>query len=114
MTGLCALGFGLVVGDIDLVPSLPAHAYLIALGVMSQSIGYLVIQVSLPRLPAVISSVLLLVQPVTTVILGAIILGELPSPFQLAGVALVIFGIALATGGLRRILDTARGRPATA
>ena len=78
-------------------------AYLIALGVLSQSVGYLAIQVSLPRLPAVIASVLLLVQPVTTVFLGAILLRELPSPFQLAGVALVIAGIALATGSLGRI-----------
>ena len=65
---------------------------------LSQSVGYLAIQASLPRLPAVITSVLLLVQPVTTVILGAILLAELPSPWQLAGVALVLFGIALATG----------------
>ena len=75
-----------------------ADAYLIALGVLSQSVGYLAIQVSLPRLPAVIASVLLLVQPVTTVFLGAFLLRELPSPFQLVGVALVIGGIALATG----------------
>ncbi|HEX5827203.1 MAG TPA: DMT family transporter [Candidatus Limnocylindrales bacterium] len=110
VTAVCALLFGLAVGDIDLVPSLPAHAYLIALGVLSQSVGYLVIQVSLPRLPAVITSVLLLIQPVTTVFLGAILLGELPSAFQLAGVALVISGIALATGAVRRIADTLAGR----
>jgi drug/metabolite transporter (DMT)-like permease len=114
VTAACALLFGLVVGDIDLRPSLPAHAYLLALGVLSQSIGYLAIQVSLPRLPAVITSVLLLVQPVTTVVLGAILLRELPSPFQLGGVVLVIVGIALATGGLARIRDTLVRRPAAA
>jgi drug/metabolite transporter (DMT)-like permease len=96
------------------VPSLPAHAYLLALGVLSQSVGYLVIQASLPRLPAVITSVLLLVQPVTTVILGAILLAELPSPWQLTGVAMVLFGILLATGGLRRIAGAMRSRPAPA
>jgi len=114
VTAVCALVFGELVGDLDLAPSLPAHAYLIALGVLSQSVGYLVIQASLPRLPAVITSVLLLVQPVTTVILGAILLAELPSPWQLAGVALVLFGIALATGGLRRIAGTLGRRQATA
>ena len=56
------------------------HAYLLALGVLSQSVGYLAIQASLPRLPAVITSVLLFVQPVTTMLLGAVLLGELPSP----------------------------------
>lgn len=103
VTAACAGLFGAAVGDLDLTPGLPAALYLIALGVLSQSVGYLAIQVSLPRLPAVIASVLLLVQPVTTVILGAILLRELPSPFQLGGVALVIFGIALATGSLARV-----------
>jgi drug/metabolite transporter (DMT)-like permease len=103
VTALCAALFGTAAGDLDLTPGLPAVAYLIALGVLSQSVGYLAIQVSLPALPAVIASVLLLVQPVTTVFLGAILLRELPSPFQLVGVALVIGGIALATGSLARV-----------
>jgi drug/metabolite transporter (DMT)-like permease len=111
VTAVCALGFGLAIGDIDLRPSMPAHAYLLALGILSQSVGYLAIQVSLPRLPAVITSVLLLVQPVTTVFLGAILLQELPSPFQLAGVGLVILGIAFATGALNRIREAIVGRP---
>ena len=99
--------FGLLVNDIDLVPSLPSHAYLLALGVLSQSIGYLAIQASLPRLPAVITSVLLFVQPVTTMLLGTVLLGELPSPAQVAGVALVIVGMALATGSVRWLRATA-------
>ena len=103
VTAACAALFGTAVGDLDLTPGMPADAYLIALGILSQSVGYLAIQVSLPRLPAVIASVLLLVQPVTTVFLGAILLRELPSPFQLLGVALVIGGIALATGSLARL-----------
>ena len=103
VTGLLAGLFGAAVGDLDLAPGLPALAYLLALGILSQSIGYLFIQVSLPRLPAVITSVLLLVQPVATMILGAILLAELPSPSQLAGVALVLGGMALATGAPGRI-----------
>jgi drug/metabolite transporter (DMT)-like permease len=111
VTALAALVVGALAGDIDIVPSLPAHAYLLALGVLSQSVGYLVIQASLPKLPAVITSVLLLVQPVTTLLLGAILLAELPSPFQLAGVALVIGGIALATGALARVRTVLAGAP---
>ena len=113
VTALGSLLFGAAVGDIDLVPALPAHAYLLALGVLSQSVGYLAIQTSLPRLPAVITSVLLLVQPVTTVILGAVLLAELPSLAQLGGVLLVVGGIALATGFVRRVVASApRGMPA--
>jgi len=103
LTAVAALAFGSAVGDLDIVPSLPAHAYLIALGILSQSVGYLLIQSSLPRLPAVITSVLLLIQPVTTVFLGALLLSEAPSVWQLGGVALVVGGIALATGGGRRV-----------
>jgi drug/metabolite transporter (DMT)-like permease len=113
VTAACAGIFGAAAGDLNVVPSLPAHAYLLALGVLSQSIGYLLIQASLPKLPAVITSVLLLVQPVTTVILGAVLLAELPSAVQLGGVALVLAGLATATGAIRRLL--ARGRtPAAA
>ena len=85
VTAVCAGLFGTAVGDLDLTPGMPADAYLIALGILSQSVGYLAIQVSLPRLPAVVASVLLLVQPVTTVFLGAILLRELPSPVPAAG-----------------------------
>lgn len=113
VTAVLAGLFGTAVGDLDLTPGLPAVGYLIALGVLSQSVGYLAIQVSLPRLPAVIASVLLLVQPVTTVFLGAILLRELPSPFQLVGVALVIGGIALATGSLAKIRSGIRAGAGT-
>lgn len=103
VTAIAAVGFGSLAGDLDIVPSLPAHAYLIGLGVLSQSIGYLVIQASLPRLPSVITSVLLLVQPVATVVFGKILLAEIPSPAQLVGIMLVIGGIALASGSMRRV-----------
>ena len=114
VTGLAAVLTGLVAGDLDLVPSFPAHAYLIALGLASQSVGYLAIQASLPKLPAAITSVLLLVQPVTTVVLGAVLLGERPSGYQVLGMVLVLAGIALATGAVRRLAGTIRRRPSAA
>lgn len=112
VTAIGAAIIGTVTGDLDLVPSWPAHGYLLALGVLSQSVGYLVIQASLPRLPAVITSVLLLTQPVATVALGAVLLGEQPSVAQLGGVALVLVGIAVATGAARRIGMRVAGREA--
>ena len=107
VTALVAAIFGTIVGDFDPVPALPAHAYLLALGVASQSVGYLFIQVSLPRLPAVLTSAILLSQPVLTVLFAAILLREAPSPGQLAGVGLVVFGLALATGVLARVRGVA-------
>ena len=88
---------GVAVGDVDLVPSWPAHAWLVLLAVSAQVIGWLLISVSLPRLPAALTSVLLLIQPVGAVVLAAVILGEDPSTLQVAGVMVVLAGIGLAT-----------------
>ena len=84
-------------------------AWLALLGVTSQSIGYLCISVALPRLPAVVTSIILLVQPVLTIGLSVVLLGERPSVPQLVGVALVIGGIAVATVPLARLRDGLRG-----
>jgi drug/metabolite transporter (DMT)-like permease len=92
-----AVVIGLVGGDLDLAPELPSLAWLAILGLTSQSAGYLLISLSLPRLPAVVTSMILLSQPVATVVLSMILLGESPSLTQLAGVALVVGGIAIAT-----------------
>ena len=97
-------------GGVDLEPSWPAHGWLVAYGVTSQSLGYLLISLSLPRLPAVVTSINLLAQPVATVILSMFLLAEAPSIGQLAGVALVVGGIAVATVPLQRL----RPRPAPA
>jgi len=96
-TTVVALVFGLAVGKLDLVPYLPAHFWLLVLGITAQSAGYLLISLSLPRLPAVVVSIILLAQPVMSVGLAMLIVGETPSSAQLVGVALVVGGIALAT-----------------
>jgi drug/metabolite transporter (DMT)-like permease len=80
--------------DLDLVPAWPAHGWLVALALGSQVVGWLLISVSLPRLPAAVTSALLLVQPVVAVAAGVAILGEAPSPLQLGGVALTLTGVA--------------------
>jgi drug/metabolite transporter (DMT)-like permease len=87
---------GVVGGDLDLVPAWPAHGWLLTLAVVSQVAGYGIINVSLPRLPAVLTSVILLAQPVATLGFGFILLAEEPSPLQLAGVALILAGVVVA------------------
>ncbi len=91
-----ALG-GLAVGDIEWAPGLEAQAWLVLLALSSQVLGWLLISVSLPRLPAVLTSIVLMLQPVCTVFLGAVLLSEAPSAVQLVGVAVVIAGVAVAT-----------------
>jgi drug/metabolite transporter (DMT)-like permease len=92
-----AIAAGLVIGDADLAPSWPAHGWLVLLALTSQVLGWLLISISLPRLPAALTSLLLTVQPVGSVILGAIIFGESPTPLQLAGVAAILTGLATLT-----------------
>ena len=61
-----------------------------------QVAGYGLINVSLPRLPAVVTSLLLLSQPVATLALGGLLLAEAPSPIQFGGVALILGGVVIA------------------
>jgi drug/metabolite transporter (DMT)-like permease len=90
------------------VPSWPSHGWLALVGITSQSIGYLIISISLPRLPAALTSIILLTQPVATVVLARVLLDEEPSIAQLLGVALVIAGIAVATVPVGRLRDRAK------
>jgi drug/metabolite transporter (DMT)-like permease len=92
-TTLVAALLGLAAGDVDFVPSWPAHGWLVALALTSQVLGWLLITVSLPRLPAALTSVTLTIQPVGSVLLGVILLGEDPSALQLAGVACIVAGL---------------------
>jgi drug/metabolite transporter (DMT)-like permease len=100
------LAGGLVIGDADLVPSWPGHAWLVTLALTSQVLGWLLISLSLPRLPAAIASMLLTIQPIAAVVLSAIIFGEAPTALQIGGVAALL-------AGLVAVARTPGPRPAT-
>ena len=101
-TTVVSLAVGLAIGAFHFGLSLEQHFWLLLLGVSAQALGYLLISYSLPRLPAVVTSIILLAQPVMAVFLSMLLVQETPSLEQLAGVALVIGGIALATVTVRR------------
>jgi drug/metabolite transporter (DMT)-like permease len=92
---------GLAVGDLDLLPSPSAQGWLLLLALSSQVVGWLLITVSLPRLPAVSTSVVLTVQPVCSVLFAALLLSESPSGLQLVGVAAILAGLLLASASRR-------------
>ncbi len=103
---IACVAAGLVVGDADLAPGWPGIGWLIVLALTSQVIGWLLISTSLPRLPAAVTSLVLCVQPVGSVALAALILGEAPSALQLIGVAVVLGALITATrpgAGARRL-----------
>jgi drug/metabolite transporter (DMT)-like permease len=97
IAALASLLIGLPLGEVDLVPSWPAHGWLLVLALTSQVVGWLIISVSLPRLPAALTSVILTLQPVGSVLLAMVLLGEAPSAVQLLGAGTILVGLLLAT-----------------
>jgi drug/metabolite transporter (DMT)-like permease len=91
------LAAGLIVGSADLTPGWPGVGWLIVLALTSQVLGWLLITTSLPRLPAAMTSLMLAVQPIGTLALAALILGESPSSLQLGGVAVVLVALLVAS-----------------
>jgi len=73
----------------------PASAYLnfLALGLVSQVVGYLSINYALGHLPASIVAPTMLGQPIATAILAGPLLGEALSPWQVLGGLAVLAGV---------------------
>ena len=95
---------GAIIGDADFLPGWPGVGWLVVLALTSQVIGWLLITMSLPRLPAAITSLTLTIQPVGSVALAALILGEAPSAVQLVGVVVVLSAVIIATAPGARAL----------
>jgi drug/metabolite transporter (DMT)-like permease len=73
----------------------PAHGWLIAMAVICQALAWILLGVAFPRLPALETSVMLLSQPIGTVVWGWMILGERMSAIQAGGIFLMTVGIAM-------------------
>jgi drug/metabolite transporter (DMT)-like permease len=93
-----ALAAGVLVDPhFSLTPGWPEHGWLLALALIAQVGGWMLIAAALPRLPALETSVLLLIQPMATVLWALIIFSEDLSVVQWMGVALVLGGVATLT-----------------
>jgi drug/metabolite transporter (DMT)-like permease len=89
-------------GDMQWGPRWPEHGWLLALALSAQVAGWLLISLSLPRLPAAVTSIVLLLQPVGAMVIAALALGEDPAAAQLAGAGLILAGVVVATSGRAR------------
>ncbi len=96
---LTASVIGVIWGDARFIPVWPGAGWLIVLALSSQVLGWLLITISLPRLPAAHTSLLLMIQPVGSMILGAVIFAQRPSALQLLGVVVVLSAVVLASRG---------------
>ena len=93
VSAVAALAVALVLGVDDLVPAWPSAAWLVTLALTSQVLGWLLISGSLPRLPAALTSMIITIQPVGSIVLGIVLLGEDPTGLQLAGAACILAGL---------------------
>jgi drug/metabolite transporter (DMT)-like permease len=93
VAAVASLVVALALGVDDLAPAWPSAAWLVCLALTSQVLGWMLISVSLPRLPAALTSMILTIQPVGSVVLGVVLLGEEPSALQLLGAACILGGL---------------------
>jgi drug/metabolite transporter (DMT)-like permease len=91
-----ALLLGLALGGLHLAIPWPSLGWLLMLTLTSGIIGWLLITWSLPRMPAALSALVLLLEPAGALVLADLVLGQRPSLLQVAGAALVCGGVLLA------------------
>ncbi|WP_344865280.1 DMT family transporter [Amycolatopsis ultiminotia] len=100
--GAVAVALGVPFGRLDFAPGWPALGWLVALSLIGQVAGWLLIAGALPRMPSATGAALMLLQPVGAVVFGIVLLGEQPSVLQLVGCAVVLAAVCFAGRGARR------------
>ncbi|HEY7875239.1 MAG TPA: DMT family transporter [Actinomycetota bacterium] len=93
MAALASFLFGLFAGQLEAPDGVASHGWLLALAVAAQVAGWLLISISLPRLPAAVTSVILLLQPVGAMVLAKFAVDEQPSLVQILGAGLILAGV---------------------
>jgi drug/metabolite transporter (DMT)-like permease len=78
---------------LELTPGLGALGWLAVVALTSQVIAYLLIAPALPRLTPSLGAAVLLIQPIGSLALAAVALGEQPTVLQLGGCALVLAAV---------------------
>lgn len=93
-TAIVTLFIGLAFApDFDLAITWPLHGWLFLLAMLAQVIGWLLIALALPQLPALDASVLLLAQPMMAILWARLIFTEAMGLTQWVGVSLVLLGL---------------------
>ncbi|MDR0346226.1 MAG: EamA family transporter [Nocardiopsaceae bacterium] len=104
MTGIDQLAAAMIVAAVVATPvglpgAIPAFAHPVWLlwgvgvGVCSSVIPYLTDQLAMARLPRATFALMLALLPMFATLIGAVVLGQLPTVRDLAGIALVIAGV---------------------
>lgn len=120
MGGVDGLAAAMIIGFVFVSPiglSGAAHALTdpvaiaagVGVGVSSSVIPYVFDQLAMARLPRATYALFVSLLPATATVIGVVVLRQLPSPVELAGIALVMVGV-----GLHRADSSDSGRIATA
>jgi inner membrane transporter RhtA len=86
------------IGGAQAVPAFGEPALLLAgigVGVASSVIPYLTDQLALARLPRATYALMVALLPATATVVGIVVLAQVPTPGEAAGVALVVAGVAV-------------------
>jgi inner membrane transporter RhtA len=97
------------IGGWEVVPALADPVALLAgigVGVSSSVIPYIADQIAMRRLPRATYALMVSLLPATATVIGIVVLAQIPSPREVAGVALVVAGVAL-----HQPATAAAGRP---
>ncbi|MFG1924746.1 DMT family transporter [Cryptosporangium sp. NPDC048952] len=106
VSGLDGLALSMIIAAVVAVPfgirdAAPAFTDVVALaaaigvGISSSVIPYVTDQLAMARLPRATYALMVSILPATATVIGVIVLAQVPSPAEIAGVALVIVGVAI-------------------
>jgi inner membrane transporter RhtA len=93
---LVALVVAMPIGVAEVVPVLDKPLLILAgigVGVSSSVIPYICDQLAMARLPRATFALMLTLLPATATIVGAVVLAQLPSAIEIAGILLVAIGV---------------------
>ncbi|WCB96797.1 hypothetical protein DSM104299_05565 [Baekduia alba] len=92
----------LVLGDTSWVTTTSGATLALWLGAVPTALAYILFASGLRHLPANEVATLTLAEPVTAALLGAIVLGERPGPAAVAGIVIILAGLAVLAAPRRR------------
>jgi drug/metabolite transporter (DMT)-like permease len=92
----------LLAGESFAIPDLQSGLSLAALGLMSQTVGWLLITQSLPRIPAAVAGLILLLQPALAFVWDVLFFNRETTALVWAGVALTLSAIYLGATSYRQ------------
>ncbi|KOX24398.1 membrane protein [Saccharothrix sp. NRRL B-16348] len=100
--GAVAVAIGVPTDRLDLSPGWPVLGWMLALALIGQIAGWLLISTALPRLSSATGATMMLLQPVGAILMGVVLLHERPSVPQLLGCLVVLGAVAFVSVGSRR------------